>query len=167
MTEAALRAPVWLRLRVYLTRARLNRQIAAGCPCESTAALALRARQLTHRRTRQRVARSLRAIVEYVAYSERVRGRPPFSAVVIDRAAVRDGREAMLGLAERLDDAGLVSPQGVALAQALLSDGVSSPLSNPRCGRTVIEAVWEVADALDADPPTPRFVGVIYYRPGA
>jgi hypothetical protein len=162
MTEAAIRAPVSLRLRVYLTRGRLDRQIAAGCPCESTEVLALRARQLIHRRTRRRVSRHLRAIVEYVAYSDRLAGRPPFSAVVIDRAAVRDGREALLGLAERLDDAGLVSPQGVALAQALLADGVSSPLSNPRCGRTVIDAVWEVADALDADPPTPRFAGVIY-----
>jgi hypothetical protein len=34
-----------------------------------------------------------------------------------------------------------------------LIDGAKSPLFNPRCGRTVIEAVWEVADALGVDEP--------------
>jgi hypothetical protein len=42
-----------LRLRVYLARARLDRQIVAGRPCKSTAALALRSSQLVEPRTRQ------------------------------------------------------------------------------------------------------------------
>jgi hypothetical protein len=49
-----------LRLRVRVTRARLDRQLAAGHPCESTAALALRSSQLLDAHARQRVARDLR-----------------------------------------------------------------------------------------------------------
>jgi hypothetical protein len=140
---------------VCLSRTKLDRELVAGRPPESTAALALRARQLIGRRTRQRVARNLRRAV---AYADRGEGRPPFSAVVTDRAAVRAGREAILGLAERLEDGGPVNPIGVVLAQRLLTDGLGSPLFNPRCERTVDQAVWDVADALGADdPPTTVF----------
>jgi hypothetical protein len=151
-------AALALRLRVYVTRTRLDRQLVAGCPCESTAALALRARQLIDRRTRQGVARNLRRVVAYADRSER---RAPFSAVVIDCAAVRAGREALLGLAERLEEAAPVHPRGVVLARRLLTDGIDSPLCNPRCGRSVDQAVWEVADALGTDdPPTTVFDAV-------
>jgi hypothetical protein len=152
------RAALALRLRVYITRTRLDRRLVAGCQCESTAALALRARQLIDRRTQQRVARNLRRVVAYADRSER---RAPFSAVVIDCAAVRAGREALLGLAERLAEGAPVHPRGVVLAQRLLTDGLDSPLCNPRCERSVDQAVWEVADALGADdPPTSVFDGV-------
>jgi hypothetical protein len=107
---------------------------------------------LSDPRTRQRLARSLRGIV---AYADRVEGRPLFSAVVIDRAAVRADREAILGLAEAEDP---VNPRGIVLARRLLTDGIDSPLYNRRCGRTVAAAVWEVSDALgDDDPPTVVF----------
>src|SRR5450631_4388790 len=55
-----------LRLRVRVTRARLDRQLSAGHPCESTAALALRSYQLTNARAQQLVARDLRGVVEFV-----------------------------------------------------------------------------------------------------
>jgi hypothetical protein len=58
--------PLALRLRVYLTRGRLDRQLASGRLCESTAALALRARQLGDPRQRRKVASDLRGIVDYV-----------------------------------------------------------------------------------------------------
>ena len=152
------RAGVALRVRVYFTRTRLDRQIVAGCPCESTAALALRACQLIDRRTRRRLARNLRRVVAYADRSER---RAPFSAVVTDCAAVRAGREPILGLAERLEQGGPVHPMGVILACRLLTGGIDSPLFNPRCERTVDQAVWEVADALGADdPPTTVFDAV-------
>ena len=80
-----------------------------------------------------------------------------------DRAAVRAGREAILGLAERLEEGAPVHPVGVVLAQRLLTDGLHSPLFNPRCGRSVDQAVWEVADALGAeDPPTTVFDAVVF-----
>jgi len=134
-------------MRLWLTRGRLDQRIVTGCPWDSRAATALRARQLSDPRTRQRLARSLRGIV---AYAGRVEGRPLFSAVVIDRAAVRADREAILGLAEAEDP---VNPRGIVLARRLLTDGIDSPLYNRRCGRTVAAAVWEISDALDDDDP--------------
>ena len=150
--SAALR----LRLKVFLSRGRLDREICAGCPHESSAPLALRAQQLTDPRMRERLARNLRGTVEYV---EHVGSRRGISAVVTNRAAVWTGREALLGLAERLEATDPVTPKGVVLARALLTDG-SSPLYNPYCERTVAEAVWEVADLLGPEEPTIEFDAV-------
>ncbi|HST32564.1 MAG TPA: hypothetical protein VLJ80_03480 [Solirubrobacteraceae bacterium] len=97
---------------------------------------------------RRRTARELRGVVE------RVDDREPglvISAVVIEPAAVRAGREALLGLAERLESSAPVSAHGVALARALLIEA-DSPLYNPYCERTVNEAVFEVEDALGGPP---------------
>jgi hypothetical protein len=143
-------ASLALRLRVLVTRGRLDRQIAVGRTCAPAATLALRARQLSDPRTRQRTAENLRGVVAYV---DRLGSRPDFSAVAIQRAAVRAGREAILGLADRLERGAPVSPRGVVLARTLLADGVSSPIFNPDCGRTVAQAVWDIADVLEAEPP--------------
>jgi hypothetical protein len=78
----------------------------------------------------------------------RVDVRPTISAVVVDRPAVRAGREAIVALAERLEGWPAVSPRGVALTRVLLTDGLS-PLFNPNSERSVIEAVWEINDALE------------------
>jgi hypothetical protein len=137
-----------LRLKVFVARGRLDRQIVRGRPCESSAALALRARQLTDPRTRRRIAEDLRGIVDYV---HRYRSRGVISAVVIEPAAVRNGRREILELARRLEGTAQVSPGGVVRARALLTDGCS-PLFNPRCERTVAQAVSEVHDALEGLP---------------
>jgi hypothetical protein len=141
-------ASLALRLKVFVARGRLDRQIAAGHHGESSPALALRARQLTDPRTRRRIARDLRGIVDYV---HRHRSRTVISAVVIEPAAVRSGRSAILELARRLEGPAPVSPSGVVRAGALLTDG-SSPLFNPHCERTVAQAVSEVHDALEGLP---------------
>ena len=152
--SASARGAVALRVRVWFTRAKLDRQIATGRWWHSGAAAASRARQLSDPRSRQRLAGCLRGIV---AYADRD-GHPLFSAVVVDRAAVRADREAILGLAERLDAEDPVSPRGIVLARRLLTNGIESPLYNRRCGRTVAAAIWEISDALgDDDPPTAVF----------
>jgi hypothetical protein len=139
------RVPLRLRLNVLMLRARLDREIAAEAPRPSAdRALALRARQLTARRTRRRVARELRRIVEY---ADRHGSSPVISCVIVERAAVRQGREAVLGLAERLESDAPVNAAGVVLARALLTDAIS-PLHNPYSPRTVNEAIFEVQDAL-------------------
>jgi hypothetical protein len=143
-----------LRLRVYVIRRRLDREIALRASSPSNEALALRAGQLTQRRTRQRIAGNLRRIVAYV---DRVGSRRDFSAVVTDRAAVTAGRQSILGLAERFEGSDPVNPRGVVLAGRLLTDGFHSPLFNSSCGQTVTEAVWEVADALGEQDPTMGF----------
>jgi hypothetical protein len=146
--SASGRAALLLRLRVFVARGRLDRQIVAGRPCESSAALALRARQLTDPRTRRRIANDLRGIVDYV---HRRGSRRVISAVVIEPAAVRTGRQAILELARRLEGTARVSPSGVVLAAALLTDG-RSPLFSPHSERTVAPAVSEVHDALEGLP---------------
>jgi hypothetical protein len=150
-------AALGLRLSVYLTRAKLDREIARGRSPEATPGHRLRARQLTEPGTRRRAAGSLRGIVEYADRCPQAR---MFSAVVVECAAVRSGREAILGLAERLEGPAPVSARGLARIHTLLTDGLGSPLFNPNCGRTVAEAVWEVADLLTADAPTIGFDAV-------
>jgi len=142
-------APLGLRLRVFVTRVRLDRQIATGVPCASPAARALRLRQLTDPGARQRVARDLRGIVDHV---DHLGCALDLSASVIHRGAVSAGREAILGLADRLEAAAPVGPRGVALARALLTEG-TSPLYNPHSRMTVAQAIWEVADVLEAEAP--------------
>ncbi len=143
--SSSARATPALRLRVYATRLWLDRRIAAGADCAATRALELRAAQLTSVRTRQRLARDLRGLV---AYAERVGSRPTFSAVVVDRRTVANGRHAILGLAERLEGHAPVSPRGVTLVRGLLTDGLG-PLFNPNSQQTVIQVVWNLEDALD------------------
>ena len=150
--KPAQAASVPLRLKVFLTRGRLDRQIADGRSGEATPSLALRIRQLTARRTRQQTARELRGVVEGV---ETRPSGPVISAVVIEPAAVRAGRLAILGLADRLDGAAPLNPRGLVLARALLTDG-GSPFYNPYSERTVTEAVIGVHDALE-EPINLRF----------
>ena len=155
------RAPLRVRISVYLRRSRIDRRIAEGSPCGLSQALTLRAHQLVDPHNRLRVARGLRGVVAYV---DRV-AKPGVlvSAVVIDRAAVAGDREAILGLAERLERRAPVSPRGVVLAHVLLTDGTSSPLFNACCGRSVGQAVWEVADALGADAPASGGPDLVVY----
>jgi hypothetical protein len=134
-----------LRLRVYLTRATLDRQIAAGRPYKSTAALALRSSQLVEPRTRRQLARRLRTVVDHADYRATHR---VISAVVVEVAAVRRARHPILGLAERLEGTAHVSPVGVAVTQTLLTDGLS-PLFNSNSEQTVTQAIWNIQDRLD------------------
>jgi hypothetical protein len=137
-------ASVALRLRVYLTRGRLDRQLADAPLCDLTRALALRSRQLIDRRTRQELANRLREIVQH-AESSLLR----VTSDVTDRVAVVVAREPVLGLAERLDGSVPVNPRGVALAKMLLTDGLS-PLYGRSCKHTITQAIWEIQDNLDA-----------------
>jgi hypothetical protein len=134
-----------MRLRVFLTRGKLDRTIAGERPFEVTRALALRIEQLTADTTRGRIANQLRAVVDYADRNDRPSRR--LSAVMIEPAAVRAGREAILGLAERLQSTEPLSARGVVLARGLLTDG-HGPLFNPSSEQTVVEAVFDVQDAL-------------------
>jgi hypothetical protein len=134
-----------VRVRVLLLRGALDREIVAEAPRPpADRALALRARQLTAGRTRRRVARELRRIVEY---ADRHGSSPGISCVIVECAAVREGREAILGLAERIESDASVNAAGIVLARALLTDAIS-PLHNPYSPQTVNEAIFEVQDAL-------------------
>jgi hypothetical protein len=144
--------PVPLRFRVFVSRRRLDRQIVAGHTCDAPA-LELRVRQLTNLRSQQAAARNLRRVVGRV---DRLGAGPDLSAAVIDRAAVRASREAILGLADRLDRAGEVSPRGMILARELITEGTTSPLYGTEGGRLLTKALWEISDALGTEQPKSR-----------
>lgn len=137
------------RLRVQFYRARLDQQLAEGFGGDSVEDRALRGRQLAGRRTRRRLARSLRARVKDV---DRPIGPHLSAAVPVSRKAVLSAREGLLGLAERLESTDPVNPCGVARVLMLLTDG-TGPLYGPSAADRLREAVWWIADglALDAD----------------
>src|SRR5215469_16404634 len=109
---------VGLRLRVHLHRARLDRQLADGLAAEAFHDRALRATQLAGMPTRRQVARSLRRLVEN---AERPTGVVVSAAVPVRRRSVLAWREALLGLAERLEQPVPLDPCGVARALILLT----------------------------------------------
>jgi len=138
-----------LRLRVRLRRWRLDRELAAGPAGEISPELALRGRQLSDARSTRVLASSLRRVV---ARAESPRAANIGGGVPVAREAVRGWREALLGLAERLEEPVAASPCGVARVQMLLTDG-TGPLFNPTSERTIGEAIWWVADGLQQCPP--------------
>jgi hypothetical protein len=135
------------RLRVGLHRARLDQQLADGSGRDSAEDRALRGRQLATRRTRRRLARSLRARVKD---AERRPGPQLSAAVPLSRRAVLASRESLLGLAERLESPDPVNPCGVARVLVLLTDG-TGPLYSRGGGDRLREAVWWIADGLALD----------------
>lgn len=149
---AAPSASLRRRLRVGLHRGRLDRQLAEGFGNDPIEDRALRARQLSGKRTRRRLARSLRARVKD---AERPAAPQISAAVPLSRRVVRSWRESLLGLAERLESPDPVNPCGVARVLVLLTDG-TGPLYSPGAADRMSEAVWWIADGLalaaDEDP---------------
>jgi hypothetical protein len=136
------------RLRVQLHRARLDQQVADGFGTDPIEDRALRARQLAGRRSRRRLARSLRARVR----DAELPAVPHLSAAVpLSRRVVVAWRESLLGLADRLESPDPVNPCGVARVLVLLTDG-TGPLYSPRAADRMSEAVWWIADGLAHDP---------------
>ena len=87
--------------------------------------------------------------------ARRIGSHRALSAVVIDPVAVTGARRPLLRLAQQLEGNAPVSPRGIVLARALLTDG-RGPLFNPACGRSADQAVAEVEDALVARHALPH-----------
>lgn len=136
-----------LRLHVFLRRLRLDRELAEG-PVASRAG-AVRAAQLKAPAARRRLARSLR---RSVTEAENPRLALFSPAVPLPRDVVLPLREALLGLAEHLEQPGPVNPCGVARLVLLLTDG-HGPLYNQRSQHSLSDALWWIADGLQLCPP--------------
>lgn len=114
------------RALVRLESHKLDEALAGGTPPEVSAALALRARQLTALSRRRSMAEAIGAIVGEVRgaqQTDRVRIRPV-------RARVVAAEEELSRLAEELAMPGPVAARGVAQAELLLTDGTGA-LYNP------------------------------------
>ncbi len=137
-------ARVSLRLRVRLHRASLDRELSDGLAADSAEDRALRARQLEDSKTRRRLASALRGVI---ADSELPAVSRMCSAVPVSRKAVLPWRQALLGVAERLESGDPVDPCGVARVMVLITDGCS-PIYNPYAEGSMSDAVWWIADGL-------------------
>jgi hypothetical protein len=69
------------------------------------------------------------------------------STVPVLTEAVAPWREALLGLADHLDEPGQISACGLARALCLLTDG-GGALYSPRPERSLAETIWWVADGM-------------------
>jgi hypothetical protein len=121
-TRGLLLGGVWLRWVTWRQARELDDKLARGTDPITSDELSLRAGQLASARSRGRLACVLRGAVELAdAPFDPVRmGRP-----VIRRAEVRENRELMLELADRLRASGWLGVQGLAITSLLVGHGVS------------------------------------------
>jgi hypothetical protein len=122
-SRAAAAPKLGARLRARLNSSQLDRRLADGADPAESPELTLRARRLTGRTYRSRLADSLDEAVRVAERREvRVSAVPPLAA-----REVRASRASLIELALALRGGGPVAPAGVALAERLLIDG-SGPL---------------------------------------
>ena len=140
--------PLGMRLRVALSRWRLDRELADGRPAIDSNERALRARQLVDSGTRLQLARRLRDIVADAENPRAALG----SAIPVRRTEVIRCREALLGVADRLEQPEPMSASAVARVMVVLTDG-AGPLYNPAARPALGEAIWWVADGLASSAP--------------
>ena len=113
-------APWALRLRVLFNSRRLDRELAEGEAPEATPERALRAEQLIAADRCGQLACSLR---EVVADAEHPGPAAVSSALPARRDAVLANRQALFGIAAKLERATLADVCGIARARALLCAG--------------------------------------------
>ena len=129
--------------RVWLSRGALDRRLARGADPTASPELSRRARQLTSRRCRAGLAAGLRNLLE-----EAAEPRLGFSAAVpLQRREILHERDFLLALAADLAGDDAVSPHGVALIEALLTDG-ASPLYTPASEGALHRALIHARAAL-------------------
>jgi hypothetical protein len=144
---------LWLRTRVAFRRDDLDRALAGGADPTASAELAFRAARLVRERNRRGLARCVRLVVweaEAGVSALRVSPRP------VRREEVLCCREVLLVLSERLERPGPAGPEGVAIAERLLSD-LRSPLFGWAEPGTVRRLARRAAAAMD--PPLPGHHG--------
>jgi hypothetical protein len=132
-----------VRVRVCLAWRTLDNQIAEGCDIDDSPVLALRAEQLSGASERLAVAACFANILD----AAEERQADPGSHLSLDHAAVIASRAEILALIEVLRSESVVDPRGVALA-VLLIERRTSPLFKACAGRTLEQAIAEIADAL-------------------
>jgi hypothetical protein len=140
----------------------LDRQLAAGASPQGSRVLALRARRITSRRTRGRIADGLARVMRDARAT-----RVGFSAAVApDRRQLLAARTVLGALERRLRAPEPVAARGVALLHVLLSDG-SSPLYRPGEPGALGSELRAAAAALEASDARelPRATRHVWQRP--
>jgi hypothetical protein len=138
--------------------ARLDRQLAAGMNPQGSAMLALRAQRITARHRRTRLAQGLARVIRDAQDTT-----PAFSAAVRPhRQEVLAARTVLATIDHRLRAPEPVTARGVALIQALLTEG-TSPLYVPSHPGALASQLRTAATALQ---PAAQEIGSLR-RPSA
>lgn len=135
-----------LRMRVAAAHNRLTRELAEGAEPGSSPERGLRAAQLTSDRARKRLTRGLRRTISEAH-------QPPLARLpltIINRAQVAGAEDAINAMVERLSYAEPVRAEGVAIAERILTDAVTSPLYNAADPGALRRQVLVATAALDA-----------------
>lgn len=145
--------PVPSALAAWLCALELDRQLAVGIDPRSSQLLAIRARQITGRRNRRRVAGGLTGVLDRAR-----NGHPGFTAAVrSDAREVLSARTVLTALANRLRSGEPVAPHGMAMLLTLLTDG-TSPLylaGEPGTLGSQLRAAAAALEPSDRDPIRP------------
>jgi hypothetical protein len=135
------------RLQVRARRHQLDAKLAAGADPNNDELLNWRAHELTSADMRKRVADSFDEAMGRIPMSNR---QAP-TAVFMDSDAVRVALRELRELVDRLNGPDPVSPQGVARAQRLLTEG-ASPIYAPGNGPELQMLVRQSIRGLDSGP---------------
>lgn len=137
-----------VRTRVGIQRDELTRALAEGADPGSRPELALRAAQLTGKRSRRAFARTLRRTVAEAHQPALTRA----SVVIIRRGEVLNAESEIAAMIERLESSEPVRPEGMAIAERLLTNAERSPLYNPAEPGTLRQRVLAATAAMGPGP---------------
>lgn len=148
-TRGLLLGGVWLRCVTWRRARELDDQLACGIDPMTSDELSLRVGQLASARSRERVACTLRGVVELAAWPY-----DPFrlGPSIIRRAEIQENRELLLELADRLWAGGRLGVEGLATTSLLVGDGMS-PLFCKAAGGSLTASANRALLALERGHP--------------
>jgi hypothetical protein len=144
-THSSLTQAVRTRIHAATKRGAFTRALADGADPLARPELAPRAAQLTSRRQRAIMARSLRRTLRDAHASRPTLGGP----ALIRRGAVRHAEDVITAVIGRLEGPHPVSPQGMAQIERLLTNADNSPLYNDTAPGALRQAMSAVLCALE------------------
>lgn len=131
--------------------ARLDRELAAGTPPETSAGLAARAMALTSAKARRDLATSVQRILAAAGQPPTVMLSPAaavrLARIPVNRARISQSAVPLAHLAECLAAPGPVPVQGVAMVSRLLADG-TGPLYREASGDDLGDIIENASQAL-------------------
>ena len=141
----------WHRVLARCAAARLDRELAAGTPPESSAGLAARAMALTSTKVRRELAASVQRILAAAGQPQAAMLSPAAAVrparIPVNRTRISQSAVPLAALAGCLAAPGPVQVQGVAMLSQLLADG-TGPLYHDGRGDDLGTIIEHVTRAL-------------------
>jgi hypothetical protein len=141
-------ASIKLRMTVAAKRDALTQSLAEGTDPSSSPDLALRASQLTGDRRRREMVKTWRRLIREAI-------RPSVTRLlvsIVNRRSVLDAEDAIEAMIARLRSPEPVAVKGMAMAERIVTDGLTSPLYNWSEPGALSRLVLVATAELDAQP---------------